>query len=462
MIFANFSFSDFSQEVKRLIVIAFPILIAQLAVAGLGVVDTIMSGRVGTEDLAAIGLGSSILFPVMILALGILMPLTPIVAKIDAKGEQQSLALHLSQGLWLALPIGMLMWFLLTSADYVLGYLPLTPKVFHLTDDYLDYIAWGLPGLGLYFVYRFFWEGLSLTLPTMIISLAALILNIPLNAIFIYGWGSIPAYGAAGCGIASTLVMWGMLLAGMWYIYFKLNQQQAGLNLRLLHKPKWIGGIKPLLALGIPNTLAQLFEVSLFSLIALLIAQLGTVVIAAHQVTLSFSSLIFMVPLSISLAVAIRSGQALGKGSRQELVTKAYSAIIFSALVGLLTMVLTLAFRHEIISLYNENPQVIQLTSVLLVIAALYQVFDAIQVTTAGALRGLHSTQVTMWVTLVSYWGVGLGGGYMLTFGSPWNEPLGVAGFWIGILLGLVFAAIALQLKLVHLIRKLERRGELV
>lgn len=459
--FSAFSIASFYLEIKRLAVIALPILVAQLAVAGLGVVDTVMSGRVGTDDLAAIGLGSSIFFPVMILAIGVLMPLTPIVAKSEAKGEHALLVHHLWQGLWLALPLGVLMWFLLTYADQLLNLLPLTPKVFQLTADYLNYIAWGLPGLGLYFVYRFFWEGLSLTLPTMIISIAALILNIPLNAIFIYGWGPVQAHGAAGCGIASSIVMWAMLLVAMGYVYYRLNRQRPQLDLTGLYKPVWQTGIKPFLALGIPNTFAQLFEASLFSLIAVLIAQLGTVVIAAHQVALNFTSLVFMLPLSISLAVTIRSGQAFGQGDRQELVARSYSAIIFAAIVGLITAILTFAFSQEIVELYNQNPQVVQLASSLLVIAALYQVFDAVQATTAGTLRGLHSTQVTMWVTLVCYWGVGLGGGYLLTFGTPWSQPLGVAGFWIGILIGFILSAIALQAKLIHLIHHLSRKGEL-
>ncbi|MBN2606080.1 MAG: MATE family efflux transporter [Thiotrichales bacterium] len=459
-----FSFDAFLKETRKLITIFVPILIAQLAVTGLGVVDTIMSGRVGTNDLAAIGLGSSVLFPVMMIAIGTLMSLTSLVAKQEAKGDFQSLGEYLSQGIWLAIPIGLLMWGVLTYADLFLKFLPLSQPVFHLTDDYLDYIAWGLPGLGFYFAYRFFWEGLSLTVPTMVISLGALVLNIPLNAIFIYGWGPIKAYGAAGCGIASSIVMWSMLFAAIWFVYRRLarSPERQEMDLSKFHPPKWQARIQPMLAMGIPNSLALLFEASLFSLIAILIVKLGTLAIAAHQVALSYSSLAFMLPISISLAATIRSGQAYGKGSRLEVETRVYSAVIFAILVAIATALFTYFLRQPIVELYTENTQVLQLAMSLLVIAALYQVFDAIQVTTAGALRGLHSTHTTMWVTLFGYWVVGLGGGYLLTFGSPYNAPMGVAGFWVGILLGFVFSAVALQIKMAHLIRHLNRKGELV
>lgn len=463
---------DFQAEVKSLLSIAIPILIAQLAIAGLGVADTIMSGQVGTDDLAAIGLGSSILFPIMMLAIGMLMPLTPMIAKQQAKQETKqdtkdetvlisdNLPQTLSQGIWLAIPIGVVMWFLLHNADWLLNYLPLTPSVFKLTDQYLDFIAWGLPGLGFYFVYRFFWEGLSLTLPTMLISLGALALNVPLNAVFIYGLGPVKAYGAAGCGIASAIVMWMMLVVAIIYVYKGLPKR--GFHLSGLTAPKWVEGIRTLLIMGIPNTLALLFEASLFSLIALFIAKLGTVVIAANQIALSFSSLMFMMPLSLSLAVTIRTGQAFGQGNLQTVKTRIYSAVLFSGFVGLAVALFTYCFRQELVLLYNDNPEVIHLAMVLLVIAAFYQVFDAIQVTIAGALRGLHSTHVTMWVTLIGYWGLGLGGGYFLTFGSPWHQPLGVAGFWIGIVIGFVFAAIVLQSWLTKLIHLLVQKGELV
>lgn len=454
-----FTLADFQQEIKSLLAIALPILIAQLAVAGLGVADTIMSGQVGTDDLAAIGLGSSILFPVMMLAIGTLMSLTPMIAKQQAKEGIGSLSHPLSQAIWLAIPIGIVMWLLLTFADGLLDYLPLTPAVYQLTDQYLDFIAWGLPGLGFYFVYRFFWEGLSLTLPTMLISLGALALNIPLNAVFIYGLGPVKAYGAAGCGIASSIVMWLMLLVALVYVYKILPKQ--GFKVSQFALPKWSGGTRPLLVMGIPNTLALLFEASLFSLIALFIAKLGTVVIAANQIALSFSSLMFMIPLSLSFAVTIRTGQAFGQGRLQTVKTRVYAAVVFSGFVGLAVALFTYFFRQELVVLYNDNPQVIHLAGILLVIAAFYQVFDAIQVATAGALRGLHSTHVTMWVTLIGYWGLGLGGGYFLTFGSSWHAPLGVAGFWMGIVIGFIFSAIVLQSWLAKLIHQLRQKGEL-
>lgn len=458
-----FSVSAMFDEFKHLIRLAAPILVAQLAIAGLGIVDTVMSGRVGTDDLAAIGLGSSVLFPVMMLSIGILLTLTPLIGKQYGKNNRAGIVRFLSQGLWLAVPLSFLTWWLLANAGIALDFLPLTHKVHQLSDDYLFYIAFGLPGLIFYFVWRFFWEGLGLTVPTMLISIAALLLNIPLNAVFIYGFGPVKAYGAAGCGIASAIVMWSMLVVGMLFVW-RSNQTRPYLReiRRALQSPRWHRGMKDILALGVPNTFALLFEASLFSLIAIFIAKLGTTVIAANQVALSYTSLLFMVPLSLSLAITIRTGQAYGQGSRVQLLTRVYSGILLTVSVSGVIALMTYGFRQPISALYTENPEVIQIAVTLLMLASFYQVFDAIQVSSAGALRGLHSTQVTMWVTLVCYWGVGLGGGYVLAFTDWLSGPYGVAGFWIGIVAGFVLAAGALQIKLYLLIQRLTRQGELV
>lgn len=462
----TFAWYKVGSELKQLSKLAIPMFIAQLAIAGLGVVDTIMSGQVGTNDLAAIGLGSSILFPIMMLAVGILFMLNPLVAKLLGSNNKVQIARYLTQAFWLAIPLGVLMFVLLANSNVVLDLLPLTPPVYQLTDDYLFYIAFGLPGLGLFFVARFFWEGLGLILPTMLISLFALLINIPLNAVFIYGWGSVEAYGAAGCGIASTIVMWLMFFIAIGYAFqskkvspfFKIILKQPVKELL----PKWKNGIKELLSLGVPNTLALLFEVSLFSLVALFIAKLGTEVIAAQQVVVSVTSILFMLPLSISLALTFRVGEAFGNKNKQEILIRAYTGVGLAAFVSIFTAIIIYLLRADIPLLFSEDIAVISIAITLLGIAALYQLFDAVQVATAGVLRGLHNTQATMWVTFVCYWGIGLGVGYLLSFGNLFTEePLGVIGFWVAIVIGFALAAILLQLKLLMLFKKLEQNGEI-
>ena len=439
--------TSFKTESRLLFKLALPILLAQLAITSLGVVDTIMSGWVGTIDLAAIGLGSNIMLPIFIFGTGVLLAITPLVSK--AKG-QQNVALvsqFLHQGLIFAIPLGVFSSVLLMNLHWLLNLLSLETAVYNLTADYLYYIAYGLPGIALYQVLRFFWEGLERTLPTMWISLFALLLNIPLNAIFIYGFGPIEAMGAAGCGVASALVMWSMFFIALGYV-LKNSYLKPYFNLSKLFIIEWEKGLKPILALGIPNSFALLFEVGMFSFIALFIAVLGSSVIAAHQIAISFTSLAFMVPLSLALALTVRTGRGFGQNSKKAVQTTIKTGFIWALLIGSVLAFISYYFRHIIVGIYSDDLVVIKLAVTLLVFAAMYQVFDAIQVSAAGVLRGFHDTKVTMWVTLMSYWGIGLGIGYLFAFGHFSFPLMGVSGFWLGIVLGLSLAAILLSIRL--------------
>ncbi|BCN93364.1 putative multidrug resistance protein NorM [Thiomicrorhabdus immobilis] len=441
------SWSAFKGESNQLIKLALPILLAQLALTGLGVVDTIMSGRVGTNDLAAVGLGTNIMLPVFMFATGVLLAITPIVSKAKGQNNLANMQLYFYQGLWLALPLGLLSLVILMNLNWLLDLLSLNPSVYQLTEEYLFYIAFGMPGVALYQALRFFWEGLGKTLPTMWISFFALFLNIPLNAIFIYGFGPIDAMGAAGCGVASTIVMWSMLIVAMVYIMKSSSVKPYIKNAKSLALD-WHNGVKPILALGLPNSFALLFEVSLFSFIALFIAPLGATVIAAHQIAINFTSLAFMVPLSFAMALTVRVGYGFGESKKNKVQTTLFTGFLWALVIGVLLALVSFIFRVEIVEIYTLDKQVLALATILLLFAAMYQVFDAIQVCAAGALRGFHDTKVTMWVTLFSYWGVGLGLGYIFTF-TDWFVPaLGVQGFWLGIVLGLTLAAILLSIRL--------------
>ncbi len=440
-------------EFKAIIKLGYPILLAQLALVGLGVIDTLMSGQVGTDDLAAIGLGSSILLPVFMLSTGILLAITPLVSKALGQKDHLKITHLLHQGLWLSLPLGLLSFLLLVNMDSFLNLLTLDDKVRQLTEDYLFYIAFGLPAIAFYQALRFFWEGLGITVPTMQISFFALFLNIPLNAIFIYGIGPINAYGAAGCGIASTIVMWAMLVIGVVYAIrgSKTGRYVQFLRWRVFLKravlSQWQAG-KDILKLGVPNTFALLFEVGLFSFIVFFIAHLGAEIIASHQIAISLTSLLFMVPLSISMAITVRSGLRYGQSGFNELKQSIDSGILLAIILGFLLSIFTYVFKEEIAQLYSDDSVVVLLAITLITYAVAYQVFDAIQSTTAGALRGLHSTKVTMVITLISFWGIGLGGGYLLAFTKVLGDPMGVEGYWLAIVLGMFVAMVLLQIAL--------------
>lgn len=441
----------FLQEAKQLLRLGLPIFTAQIALTGLGVVDTIMSGWVGVQDLAAIGLGSSILLPVFIFATGLLLATTPIVARFLGQNNQASINQTLKQGLWLAVPVGILCWALLSYPYPLLDLLNLEPKVYQLTADYLFWASLGLPAIALYQVFRFFWEGLGTTIPTLYISISALLLNIPLNAIFIFGFGPIEAMGAVGSGVATAIVMWLMLLAGWAYVRFAKTTQnftQAGFVL-----PQW-SAILPILKLGFPMAMSLLFEVGMFTFIVFFIAVLGTNIIGAHQIAISFTSLLFMLPMSLAMALTIRVGHAYGRENLPDLMLSVKTGAILAVVFGSLLSLASIFLREPIVQLYTTHPEVTAIAVVLFLFAASYQVFDSVQVAMAGALRGLHDTQVTMWVTLVCYWILGLGGGYLLAFANPFGEPLGIYGFWTGIVAGLGLAAVLLVWRFILMLNR--------
>lgn len=443
----------YKREFKTLLSLAWPILIAQLALTGLGVVDTLMSGWVGVQDLAAIGLGTSILLPVFMFATGILLALTPLTAKALGSNQPDKIASQLHQGLWIAIPIGwacaLIMWF----PQPLLDLLKLETAVYELTVGYLFWAAFGLPGVALYQVYRFYWEGLGKTLPTLSLSVAALVLNIPLNALFMFGWGPITGMGAVGAGLATAIIMWSMFFAAL--VYVRLNPDFAMYRLNSILPPSWHKGIKPILWLGVPMAFALLFEVGMFTFIVFFIAPLGTIIIGAHQIAISFTSLLFMFPLSFAMALTIRVGYAYGQNNLAHLRILIRLGLVSAVFLGLALSLFTLVSSSLIVRAYTQNPEVMAIALSLFIFAAAYQIFDAIQVTAAGALRGLQDTQVTMWVTLFSYWLVGLGLGYWLAFSGHVFPALGVFGFWSGIVIGLFLAALLLFWRLRWLFKTL-------
>ena len=348
--------------------------------------------------------------------------------------------------MWLCVPLGAISFIILTNLGWLLALLELQPRVYQLTEDYLFYVAFGLPAIAFYQALRFFWEGLEKTLPTMWISFFALLANIPLNYLFIYGIGPIEPMGAAGCGVATAIVMWLMLFIAILYVS---NSQQLSLYFAKENKRNLRNNeIRDILKIGVPNSFALLFEIGMFSFIALFIAVLGTTVIAAHQIAISFTSVAFMVPFSLAMAITVRVGKNFGANQKVQTRNVLYTGFIWAFFIGVLLAFVSYFYRFEIVSLYSFDPLVIQLATTLLIFASMYQIFDAIQVSAAGALRGFKDTKVTMLVTFFSYWVIALGLGYILTFTHNITDPQGVSGFWVGIVIGLFLAALLLTLRL--------------
>lgn len=443
--------SSFYQQSKPLLALMFPILGTQLAQTGMGVVDTVVAGMAGTVDLAAIAIGSSIWIPIVLMMSGIMAAVTPLVAHAKGAKDTQASAKILQQGLYLSLIIGLLcMALLLVATRPVMELMQVSPEIMRPTEDYLFYMAIGLPAVSIYQAFRSYNEAINITKPITAIAVISLLLNIPLNMMFVLGFGPIKAMGGVGCGLASLIIfVLGALAIAIFTITSRFHQKVKPLKHLVKPDVKYMSHIA---SIGFPIGLAIFVETSLFCVIALLIARLGPDVVAAHQITLNISSLLFMVPLSLAYALTVLVGQSLGKSD--PLLSRAIwkNALLCSLLFSGLNALFLLALREPIVNLYSQDPNVTSLAAYLLIFAALYQLSDGIQVGAAGALRGYKDTFVTLILTTISFWLVGLPLGYYL--GLSQHAPLGAEGFWIGLVVGLSVNAVLLLLRLWQVSRK--------
>ncbi|MGH8376999.1 MAG: MATE family efflux transporter, partial [Pseudomonas sp.] len=356
-----------------------------------GFVDAVLAGRVGPRDLAAVALGNSIWVPVFLLMTGTLLATTPKVAQRFGAGQHAEIGPLVRQALWLAIAVGICASALIFNAEPILHLMKVDPQLIEPCMGYLRGIASGLPAVALYHVLRCCSDGQGRTRPSMVLGLCGLLLNIPLNYVFIYGHFGMPALGGVGCGWATAIVMWVMCLGMSGWVQWAPAYRRSRVFGRF-DWPQW-AVIKRLLSIGLPIGIAVFAESSIFAVIALLIGSLGSTVVAGHQIALNVSSLVFMIPYSLGMAVTVRVGQALGRNDPRQ--------ARFAAGVGMATALgyacfsasLMLLAREHLAAIYTADTTVIRLASMLIVYSALFQFSDAIQVTAAGALRGYQDTR---------------------------------------------------------------------
>ncbi len=440
-------------ESRTLSHLALPMMVAQVAQVATGFVDTVMAGRVSTDDLAAVSLGASIFITVYVTLMGIVSSLNPILSQQFGAGETRRIGETARQGIWFGFLLGCLGLLLMLAIQPLLRqWLSLPDAVEDKVMLYIDGAALGMPAATMHRALHAFASSLNRPRPIMVVSLIALLLNIPLNYMLIHGLYGLPQLGGAGCGWATGMVMW--FNAITLFAYLARNRVLAGYGLtQQFSWPQW-SRFPAMLKLGLPIGLSFFVEVSLFSFIALLIAQLGTLVVASHQAVLNFSSLIYMIPQSIATALTIRVGQSIGSGDYRQARLISGLGIALSIIAATLTMLLVLLFRHQIMAMYSPDPAVVALGSTLMLFAAFYQLTDAMQTVASGALRGYKITTLPMVIHVVSFWGLGLGLGMVLGL-TDWLVPrLGVHGFWTALVVSLSVAGLALVSYLSHISRQ--------
>lgn len=439
-------------EWRALLNLAVPIIIAQLANTAMGFVDTVMAGRVSPNDLAAVALGNSVWLPIFLLMSGILLATTAKVAHAFGRGAELETGFLVRQALWLGLALGCGLGVLLWNAQPLMELMGVDPILISPAMGYLRAVACGFPAVAVYLVFRCYSDALGLTRPSMVIGILGLLLNIPLNYIFINGHLGLPAMGGVGCGWATALVMVFMMIAMLVWVHWAPHYKFSQIFARL-QWPQWPAQ-KSLLALGLPIGISIFAEASLFSVIALLIGGLGATVVAGHQIALNFSSLVFMIPYSLAMATTVRVGQALGAKRPRDARFSAGVAMATGLICACVSASYMFLLREQIAQIYTADAAVLAVATSLIIYSAIFQFSDAIQVTAAGALRGYQDTRITMLITLFSYWGVGLPIGYLLGLSDTFGAAQGPAGLWQGLIVGLSCAALMLGIRLHKIARR--------
>ncbi len=431
-------------ELKALSVLGAPIVLTQMSQMGMSIIDLIFAGHVSAADLAGIGLGASLFWPTMLLTSGLLFAVTPTVAQLYGAGRANETGAVARQAGWIAFAGAIVVIIVLLNAQQIYEFFDVDPVGIPIAVGFLQAQAWGIFALFGYFVFRNLCEGLALTLPAMIIGLMSLGLKIPLNMIFVNGAFGIEGQGGIGCGVSSAIVFWIQFFA-IAIAVFTTRIRRSGVFQRF-DKPDF-AEIGRLVRLGFPIGTSIFAEVAFFSGIVMLIGRFGVDVVASHNIATSFAGVAFMIPLAIGMASTIRVGASVGAREFGHAWLTVRVAITTALAVGCVSAIVMLLGRKQLVTLYNDEPQVVALASMLFLYCAFFQLFDCAQVVMMGSLRGYKDTTKPMFIAIAAYWGIGMPIGLAFGFGWITEEPVGVVGFWWGLCAGLAAAALGLSIR---------------
>ncbi len=445
--------SPLHHELKATLRLAGPVVAAQLAHISMSFVDTVMVGRLGPEALAGVALGHTVFFFFAVMGMGMVRAVGPMVSQAVGAENPTAVAQSVRQGLWLALGLGVPLLLVLSSLEPVLRWTGQEEVAIEGAVAYLQALRWGIfPFLG-FVALRSFVEGLSRPLPVTVVALIGVGINVGANEVLMFGRLGAPALGLAGTGWASTIVF--SFLFGLLALYVHRTRPFAEYRVFTDLRLPDATYLRELVWVGAPMGASRGIETSLFMGTTVMMGMLGTTALAAHQVALQCAAFTFMVPLGIGMAGTVRVGQAAGRRDERGARRAGGVAVGLATLFMSAAAVLFWTLPRPIVGLYLDlsdpgNAEAVALAVQLLGVAAIFQVFDGMQVAAHGALQGLKDTRVPMGIALLTYWGIGLTTGYLWGVqGGGGPEAL-----WWGLVVGLVAAA---GLLLVRFHRQVER-----
>ncbi|QTM69353.1 MATE family efflux transporter, partial [Buchnera aphidicola (Hormaphis cornu)] len=380
------------KESKQLITITIPIVLAQITQTSMGFVDTLIASKLSAIDMSAIVIGTSIWWPIILFGHGLLLALTPIISYMHGSKNIKHMFSYVKHSYYLATFSALIIMILLWYSEYLIHTIhQIEPSLAKKSSEYLKALMWGVPGYLYFQIIKNQCEGLSKPKIAMLISFIGLLINIILNYILVYGNTYIPSLGCVGSGIATAIVYWIMFFIIKFWTHKSLSRYYSK-NHKNSYKFPDKKVLFQLMKIGFPIAASLFFEVVLFSVITILISSMGLVQILAHQIVLNFSSLIFVIPLSLGAASTIRIGLHVGEKSESKINISIWSIYVIGIIIAIIESILIFLFRDNIASLYSSNPTIITISKKILVIAAIYQCLDFIQVIGNGILRGYKDT----------------------------------------------------------------------
>ncbi|SFA80628.1 multidrug resistance protein, MATE family [Lentibacillus halodurans] len=441
--------STLKDKLKLFAVILVPILITQVGLYLMNFFDTVMSGRAGAEDLAGVAIGSSLWVPIFTGVNGIFLAITPIIAHLIGAKADDKVPEKIQQGIYLAIGLAIVT---ITIGAFVLNpalnLMDLEHDVRHIAKYYLITLSSGIIPLFMFNTLRSFIDALGQTRISMIIILTTLPLNLFFNYIFIFGKLGLPALGGIGAGIATALTYWLSCGIAVGFIHNIYPFRQYTILSGWTHPSvkAWWEQLK----IGIPIGFAIFFETSIFSAVTLLMSVYSTYTIAAHQAAMNFATMLYMIPLSVGMALTIAIGFESGAKRFDHAKTYSFIGISGGLIIALFAGIVLYVFNDPVAQLYNSNPQVVELTKQFIYFAIVYQFADGFGAPVQGALRGYKDVNMTLVMALISYWVIGLPSGWLLANFTA-LEPF---GYWVGIIIGLSAGAFTLSLRLLCLQKK--------
>jgi len=435
-----------------MLTLAWPIILAQLAHMSLSLTDSLMVGRINSESLASIGVAGSLFFVTFIVFGGIMMSVSAVVSQADGAGDKQQGFLAVCQAMLIATAISIPLIILFHNGSFFLERLLRQEAiVVQLGADYLKAMSWGiLPSLWLVAL-RSYFEAIARPWPLLFVTLLGFVANIGFNLLFIFGYGPFPAMGLTGAGWASSCVFYLMFFAAVLYLATTFRHERPLSYLRKIDTSM----MAEIVRIGLPIGVALGFESAFFAITTFLMGQFGTDALAAHEVAIRTASFTFMIPLGLTAATTVRVGQAAGRGDSGGVRRAGITGICLSIGVMCLTALAFITIPKTIIGFFIDvndpvNSVLVGHAVGFFALAGMFQIFDGLQVSSLGALRGLKDTRVPMVITAIAYWILGFGSLYLFTF----TMGLDGNGLWLGLVVALAAAGGLLCWRFLRLSKK--------